>query len=78
MVKELPAQASVFEMEPGLWVVEKTLISVVVVTAEPHPKAALRSYLYVPDVARVSVKESPEPVSEVQAVNPGPRDLLQL
>jgi hypothetical protein len=40
-----PAQAVVFEIKPGLWVVEKTLMSVVVVTAEPHPKAALRSYL---------------------------------
>ena len=74
----LPAQAVVFEIEPGLWVVEKTLMSVVVVTAEPHPKAALRSYLYVPEVARVSVNVAPDPVRLVHAVNPGPGALLQL
>lgn len=45
MVKELPAQAVVFEMEPGLWVVENTLMSVVVDTVEPQPNEARRWYL---------------------------------
>jgi hypothetical protein len=45
MVKELPAQAVVFEMVPALWVVEKTLMSVVVDTVEPQPKDARRWYL---------------------------------
>lgn len=78
IVKELPAQAFVFEMEPGLWVVEKTLISVVVDTVEPQPKVARLWYLYVPGVARVSVNVSPEPVRFVHAVKPGPGALLQL
>ena len=78
MVNELPAQAVVFEMEPGLWVVEKTLMSVVVDTVEPHPKVARLWYLYVPGVARVSVYVSPEPVRFVHAEKAGPGALLQL
>jgi len=49
-----------------------TTISVVVVTGVPHPKVAVRRYLYVPATAIVSLKDAPEPESGVHTENPGP------
>jgi len=54
-----------------------TTTSTVVVTGDPHPKVAVRRYLYVPGVFIVSLKVTPDPARGVQTLK-GDTDLCQL
>ena len=54
------------------------MTSTMVVTGEPHPKVAVRRYLYTPGVATVWLNVAPLPDKEVQVPKPGPVALSQL
>lgn len=47
-------------------------------TGEPHPKEAVRRYLYTPGVDTVWLKVAPLPVRVVHVPKPGPVALSQL